>query len=140
MSLRKIFTIITGIELGAKSNQSQQFHVWQQTRGARERALIKKEAQIGASLFGAVPAGHYREFFNLDRTTWVWFEQWNGENGQTHRLYTKYEFQPRGVLKTVNNIPKGYVEGQELDRLLNVIEAYRIKVAKEVYGRDLATV
>lgn len=138
MSLRKIFTIITGIELDKKPQQHQQFHLWQQSREARERMLIKREAQVGATVFGAVPAGHYREFFNLDQTTWVWFEQWTDSQQKTHRLYTKYEFQPRGVLKTVNNIAKGYVEGAELDRLLGAIESYRIKVAKEVYGRDLA--
>lgn len=134
----KAFATITGIDLKG-SNKSQQphhqFHLFHQSRAARERELIRKEAKVGATVFGAVPAGHYREFFNLDKKTWVWFEQWTDEANIEQRVYTSYEFQPRGVLKTVNNIPRGYVEGQELTRLLEAIKLYHDKVAVEVYGR-----
>lgn len=140
MTLRRIFTTITGIDFSEKPKQSQQFHVWQQSRATRERALIKREAQVGATVFGPVPAGHYREFFNLDRTTWVWYEQWTDDTNREQRLYTKYEFQSRGVLKTVNNVAKGYVEGPELDRLIDAIKIYRLKVSKQVYGKELAAV
>lgn len=136
--LKKAFQIITGIDLNSSKvpHEMHQFHLFHQSRAAKERELIRKEAKVGASVFGAVPVGHYREFFNLDRRTWVWFEQWTDASGTVQRTYTTYEFQPRGVLKTVNNIPRGYVEGKELTRLLEAIKLYHDKVTVEVYGRQ----
>ena len=51
-----------------------------------------------------------------------------------HQLQVRYEFQPRGVLKTVDGVHNGYVEGQELTNLLTAIKQYHDRVAKEVYG------
>jgi hypothetical protein len=41
-----------------------------------ERELLQLESEIGAKLFGEVPAGHRREFFCLDEKTWIWHEEW----------------------------------------------------------------
>lgn len=98
---------------------------------------MRREAQAGATVFGPVPAGHHREFFCLDRYTWVWSEQWFDEKTQTNQHMTVYyEFQPRGVLKTVNNIPRGYVEGKELKHLVEAMKTYGNRVAVEVYGQS----
>lgn len=137
---KKAFSAITGIDLNKKSQSQHPFHLFHQSRAAKERELIRREAKVGATVFGAVPQGHYREFFNLDRKTWVWFEQWiDSATKIEQRTYTQYEFQPRGVLKTVNNVPRGYVEGEELTRLLQAIKLYHDKVAVEVYGRQIST-
>jgi hypothetical protein len=50
-------------------------------------------------------------------------------------MSTTYEFQSRGVLKTVNNIPRGFVEGPELTRLLNARQHYSEIVATEFDGQ-----
>lgn len=106
-----------------------------QRLASKERELIRKEAQVGASVFGQVPKGHHREFFCLDRSTWVWFEEWYDVNYKTNKnMQVRYEFQDRGVLKTVDGVHLGYVEGQELSRLLEAIRSYHDKVAVEVYG------
>lgn len=101
------------------------------TRFLQERALIQREAKIGGGLLGEVPTGHYREFFNLDSRTWVWYEQWQDDG--IHQMYTNYEFQPRGVLKIVNSQPRGYVEGKELTRLLGAMQTYHDAVAANLY-------
>ncbi len=41
-----------------------------------ERDLIRMESAIGAKIFGPVAKGHRREFFCLDETAWIWFEEW----------------------------------------------------------------
>ena len=61
--------------------------------------LIRHEAKIGAEVFGAIPKGTNREFFCLDRHTWVWHEEWKDQNGQKHVRTTRYDVRPDGVLK-----------------------------------------
>jgi hypothetical protein len=45
------------------------------------RKLIRREAKIGGTIFGPVPAGHRREFFCLDEHSWVWHEEWIDKAG-----------------------------------------------------------
>lgn len=104
-------------------------------RAAKERDLIRRESKIGAQLLGPIPSGHKREFFNLDVYTWIWHEQWfNPETKNIENMHVQYEFQKRGVLKTVNGVQYGYVTGKELNNLMRTIKLYRNEVAKEVYG------
>ena len=42
--------------------------------GLTERELLQLESEIGSQLFGDIPKGHRRSFFNLDETTWIWHE------------------------------------------------------------------
>jgi len=108
-------------------------------RAARERELIQRESKIGATLFGPIPVGHTREFFNLDRYTWVWFEEWYDINTKTTKsMNVRYEFQTSGVLKIVDNVPSGYVVGQELVQLLTAIYTYEKRVMAELYNPALA--
>ena len=50
-------------------------------KAALYRNLIRHEAKIGGQLFGPVPKDGRREFFCLDRHTWVWHEEWVDANG-----------------------------------------------------------
>lgn len=101
----------------------------------RERNLLRAEARVGSTVFGAVPAGHNREFFCLDKHTWVWSEHWfDQEAGVEKHMTVRYEFQPTGVLKIVDNIPRGYIKGQELRNLVKAMRTYANKVAAELYN------
>ena len=64
------------------------------------RELIQRESEIGGQLFGQVPDGHHRQFFNLDRKTWVWYEEWKDSDGKVHNTTTRYEIHTNGVLNT----------------------------------------
>lgn len=134
--LRKLYRLVTGSELPQFSASPRARH---QQHLVRRQQLLQQEALVGGSLFGAVPAGHQREFFCLDRYTWVWFESWRDAEGQPQQLIVRYEAQPGGVLKTVNGEPAGYTEGQELDHLLRTIDHYTRRVSARVYGQQLAT-
>ncbi len=124
--------------LGTKPQQSSTVPSHQITaykKAQLERAYIKKESQIGATLFGMVPSGHNRDFFCLDEYVWIWNEQWfDADQNSMQQMQIRYEFQPRGVLKTVDGITRGYVEGKELQNLLQAIKSYHDRVAVEVYG------
>lgn len=107
---------------------------------ARRNGLIRKEAKVGGAVFGPVPAGRSREFFCLDQYTWIWSEQWFDEKAGMHQqMFVRYEFTPHGVLKIVNDIPRGYVQGKELKNLLRAMRSYSDLVKREVYSNAPAT-
>jgi hypothetical protein len=102
-----------------------------------ERELIRLESNIGRDLFGAVPAGHRREFFCLDRSTWIWYEEWNDPTtNKAKSLTTRYEVHPNGILKVQDGRPYHFIEGQELQNLSVATQLYRERVMRDVYRRD----
>lgn len=106
-------------------------------KGLSERELIRLESNIGRGLFGPIPEGHQREFFCLDRNTWVWFEEWIDENTKKAKnLTTRYEVHPNGILKVQDGRPYHFIEGQELQNLSIATQLYRERVMRDVYSRD----
>lgn len=103
------------------------------------RQLIQRESDLGGKLFGAVPEGYHRQFFNLDLNTWVWYEEWVGDDGKSQSSTTRYEIHENGILKVQEKTPYYYIEGQELNNLVSAIHLYYEKVARDIYRRDPAT-
>lgn len=99
-------------------------------RDARLRDLMRRESQIGGKLFGVVPKGHSRHFFCLDERTWVWSERSDKADSMQQVLY---EFQSRGVLKTVDGVAVGFTKAGELARVLEAIHLYQQQVSSEIY-------
>lgn len=95
----------------------------EQRRAEAYRALLHHEAKIGGSLFGPISKDRRREFFCLDRHTWVWHEEWNDPDGQRRVVTTRYDVRPGGVLKS-----QGANTYQRLTReeLLNLYQAARL--------------
>ena len=97
------------------------------------RNLIRHEARIGGQIFGSVPSGGRREFFCLDKHTWVWHEEWVDKNGQRQIRTTRYDMRPDGVLKSQN----GHYQRlgrDEAKRLREAIRLYTRKVKAELYS------
>lgn len=109
------------------------------TSKVSRRELIQRESEIGGKLFGPIPAGHHRQFFNLDKSTWVWYEEWTDEEGKPQSTTTRYEIHKNGVLKVQEGSQYYYIEGQELQNLLSATRMYYERVAREIYNRDPAT-
>ncbi len=101
--------------------------------------LIYQESEIGGRLFGPLPSGHYRQFFNLDRYTWVLYEEWTDENNEIQSITTSYEVHDKGILKVEENRRYYYLEGEELTNLIASIRRYYETVSREMYRRDPAT-
>lgn len=85
---------------------------------------LRHEAKMGGQLFGPVPAGHRREFFCLDRHTWVWHEEWQDKTGHTRAVTTRYDIRPQGILKSQGNNSYQQVSGLELRNLHQAAELY----------------
>jgi hypothetical protein len=100
----------------------------EQRRAELYRTLLHKEAKIGGEVFGPVPAGHRREFFNLDKYTWVWHEEWTDQNGQHQTLTTRYTIRPDGILKSQGEQSYQRLSEAELSNLYGAAKVYRQRV------------
>ena len=103
-------------------------------RVALRRKLMRKEAEIGGKLFGPVPKGHRREFFCLDRHTWVWHEEWFDQSGQHRSMTTRYEISPQGILKAQDGKPYQPLHRDEARNLYHSTQLYRQRVAAYYQG------
>lgn len=97
--------------------------------------LLRSEAKIGGSLFGPVPEGGKREFFCLDKHTWIWHEEWIDENGSHRMKTTRYDVRPDGVLKAQDGQHYQKVTKPEAERLLQAARLYRDRVHTDLYAQ-----
>ncbi len=97
------------------------------------RDLLRREAEIGGKLFGPVPKGSSRQFFRLEKHTWVWVEQWT-ENGQKKTKTTKYLIKPTELLKSVNGSSYERTSIQEAKNFNSAVHLYVERVDEEMYG------
>ncbi len=113
--------------------------ITQQKQRDREQMLqhnlLREEAKIGGQLFGPLPKGHDRQFFCLDKHTWVWHEEWLDSNGQRHVIMTRYDVRPSGILKSQNGSHYTRVSDKEAKHLWDAANLYRERVTQEIYGR-----
>lgn len=107
----------------------------EERRNRRYRELIRKEAKMGGELFGPIPDGVRREFFCLDKRTWIWHEEWTDANGKTHAITTRYDVRPNGVLKAQDGQPYRYVEGEEAKRLYKAARMYGYLAHTQLYSK-----
>lgn len=89
------------------------------------RNILRDDARMGGTLFGAVPQGGRREFFCLDRHTWVWHEEWTDANNIRHARTTRYDIRPHGVFKAQDGMPYQPVSDQELHHLYTAMRQYQ---------------
>lgn len=104
-----------------------------------KRQLIQMESELGGKLFGVIPQGHRREFFNLDPDTWIWYEEWADQLGKRHTTTTRYEIHDNGVLKAQEGARYSFIEGEELENFMLSTRLYYERVAREIYNRDPQT-
>ena len=91
--------------------------------------LIRREAEIGGKLFGAIPKGHDRQFFCLDQHTWVWHEAWSDQTGN-HAITTRYEVRPNGIFKVQNGGSYSSLSESETKNFVKAVHLYTDKVIR----------
>ncbi len=100
----------------------------------RYRELIRREAIIGGQIFGPLQPGTRREFFCLDRHTWIWHEEWDdATTGQRRHVTTRYDVRPNGILKTQDGQPAKYLGRDEALNFYQAVKLYGQKVTTEIY-------
>lgn len=100
----------------------------------RYRELIRREAQIGGQIFGPLPEGGRREFFCLDRQTWVWHEEWTDAQGVRRTVTTRYDIRPHGIFKAQDGQPYQRLTRDEAIRFRDAMLLYRQMVHHELYA------
>lgn len=143
--LKKFFTLLVGnandplafsMPSFPKATRPRSFTKYSRTPHIlTERELISQESKIGARLFGPIPAGHRREFFCLDDTSWIWHEAWKDHNGADKETTVRYELNQHGILKVQEGSRYSYLEGPELSNFLAAVKAYHDQVIRTIYSQ-----
>ena len=96
--------------------------------------LVNMESNYGRTLFGEIPAGHQREFFEHRKNIWIWHESWTDVSGQFIDQTIRYEVRPAGVYKKVAGQGYKKLEGSELDNFRNAAKMYLKLVKQNLYN------
>lgn len=134
--LRNITKLIVGDDTQL---QKQKKAAAAQAPALTDRDLLREESKIGATLFGAVPKGHRREFFCLDESTWIWHEEWRDEKGVERQSTVRYEVHPNGILKVSDGPRYQFIEGDELHNFAAATKLYYEQTSRQIYKRDPRT-
>lgn len=96
------------------------------------KSLIHWEGKVGGQLFGPVPKNGRREFFCLDRYTWVWHEEWTDNVGR-HTMTTRYDIRGNAIVKSQGNNNYQSLTDDELDNFMNAVTMYYQRVSPELH-------
>jgi len=113
--LKKLLSIIMPVDAQARSAQIY-------------RDTIREFARMGGHLFGPIPTGTRREFFCLDRHTWIWHEEWTDANNIRQVRTTRYDIRPHGIFKAQDGSPYQPLNHEEMSRLYMAMYHYHQNV------------
>ncbi|MCA9328204.1 hypothetical protein KC959_00380 [Candidatus Saccharibacteria bacterium] len=96
--------------------------------------LMRREVEVTRDIFGPVPKGVRREFFCLDKHTWVWYEEWTDENGQPRQMTTRYIIRPKEILKSQNGGAYRRLTIEEALNFQKATQSYYHKIKTHLYA------
>lgn len=96
--------------------------------------LINAESAIGKTIFGPIPMGHQREFFEYRKNVWIWHESFVDPYGAMQEMTVRYEVRPNGVYKRPGNGNYRKIEGEELNNFRNAAKIYLSLVKAKLYS------
>ena len=91
--------------------------------------LISAESALGRTLFGPIPAGHQREFFEYKKNVWIFHESWEIA-GEKKEMTIRYEVREDGVYKKPLGGKYIIISGAELENFRRALHSY-LKLVKE---------
>ena len=95
--------------------------------------LINAESALGRTLFGPVPEGCRREFFESKPNVWIWHESFVNQLGRMEEMTIRYEVRPTGVYKKPAGGAYERLEGVELDNFRRAARGYLNLVKTKLY-------
>ena len=95
--------------------------------------LINAESALGRTLFGPVPEGYQREFFESKPNVWIWHESFVNQLGLIEEMTIRYEVRPTGVYKKPVGGVYERLEGVELDNFRRAARGYLELVKTKLY-------
>lgn len=95
--------------------------------------LMNAESELGQTLFGPVPAGHQRKFFQSKPNVWIWYEGFVNQVGKYEEMTIRYEVRPTGVFKKPAGGHYERIEGEELNNFRRAAHGYLELVKTKLY-------
>lgn len=95
--------------------------------------LMNAESKLGRTLFGPVPEGHQREFFQSRRNVWIWHESFVNQLGKIEEMTIRYEVRPTGVFKKPAGGSYERITGAELENFRRAAHGYLDLVKTKLY-------
>ena len=95
--------------------------------------LMELESRWGGTIFGPVPVGHQRGFFEHKKNVWIWYENWLDQAGMPQELIIRYEVRPAGVFKRVSGQKYEKLTGSELDNFRIAAKNYLKLIKTKLY-------
>ena len=95
--------------------------------------LINAESELGRTLFGPIPGGHQREFFEYRKNVWIWHEIWVDNFGKLQEMTIRYEVHPTGVYKKSSGSSYKRIDGAELNNFRQATKNYLDLVKTKLY-------
>ena len=99
----------------------------------RRDALLNAESALGRTIFGPIPAGHRREFFEYRKNVWIWYESYVDPAGIMQNMTVRYEVRPNGIFKRPGNERYRKIEGVELDNFCRATREYLKLIKTHLY-------
>ena len=95
--------------------------------------LVNAESELGRTLFGPIPVGHQREFFQHKKNVWIWHESYIDPMGVEQAMTIRYEVRPTGVYKKATGGRYQKLEGAELANFRQAAKGYLELVKTKLY-------
>ncbi len=95
--------------------------------------LVNAESAIGRTIFGPVPEGRRREFFEAKKNVWIWHESYLNAAGVMEEMTIRYEVRPAGVYKKAGKSGYRKIEGDELNNFRKAAKSYLKLVKTKLY-------
>ncbi len=97
--------------------------------------MINAEAELAATIFGAVPEGHKRQFFLYKKNLWIRHEECT-ESSDRKKMTVRYEVKENGVFKKFEGTEDGYIKlgGAELENFRKATKTYLLMVKNRIYS------
>ena len=95
--------------------------------------LVNIEAEWGGTLFGPIPAGHQRKFFEHKKNVWIWYEGWTDKGGTPEEMMIRYEVRPAGVFKRAQGNKYEKLTGAELENFRLATHNYLKLMKNKLY-------
>ena len=96
--------------------------------------LVNAESELGRTIFGPIPAGHQREFFEYRKNVWIWHESFMDASGALQDMTVRYEVRPEGVFKRLGQGGYDKIEGEELNNFRKAARMYLDLVKTKLYS------
>lgn len=95
--------------------------------------LINAESALGRTLFGPIPEGCRREFFESKPNVWIWHESFINKLGRMEEMTIRYEVRPTGVYKKPVGGAYERLTGAELENFRQAARSYLTLVKTKLY-------